>query len=272
MKSDVPTVSFAADNLSLGWAKVLLELSKPGVTRIAPLTLTITGFNNHGVAAEIPIVREAADKFLASQRTAAQGKRDIENIAWTIFPQRYWELAEGNRDVFFDLFTESFQRIQTFNPRNNKRGSYFQRLVDLNGGGQGPNQLKWLLDEYDEHPKARRTSKFQATTFDPIRDHTSAGQLEFPCLQQVSFTFDDGGMALNAFYATQQIARKGYGNYLGLSRLGAFVASQMKVRFEQLNVFVGVAKMDVGKSDPDLQELLNVVRAVTNAAPETLAA
>jgi len=76
--------------------------------------------------------------------------------------------------------------VQDFNPRNNKRGSYFQRLVDLNGEGKGPNQLKWMLNEYDTHPKSRRASKFQATTFDPARDYSSAGQLEFPCLQQVA--------------------------------------------------------------------------------------
>jgi len=118
-----------------------------------------------------------------------------------------------------------------------------------------------LLDDYREHPKARRTSKFQATTFDPARDYTAAGQLEFPCLQQVSFVFEDGALQLNAFYATQQIARKGYGNYLGLARLGAFVASQMGLSFKQLNVFVGLAKMDVAKSDPDLEALLKVVKA-----------
>jgi len=217
--------------------------------------LSVTGFDDAGVAQEIPAIRAAVDAFLD-----AQGKRDTENVAWTIFPQRDWEIAQGDREVFFEVYVESFQRVQSFNARNNRRGSYFQRLVDLNGGGRGPNQLKWLLDEYDEHPKARRTSKFQATTFDPVRDHTSAGQLEFPCLQQVSFTMEDGNLQLNAFYATQQIARKGYGNYLGLSRLGAFVASQMGLRFSQLNVFVGVAKMDVQKSDPDLVKLLGIVR------------
>lgn len=255
MKTDQSPVTIEADNLSVGWGLVLEALTKPGVSRLAPLTLSITGFNDKGVAAETPAIREAVDRFLA-----AQGKRDSENVAWTIFPQRDWEIADGDRELFFDVYIESFQRVQAFNPRNNKRGSYFQRLIDLNGEGRGPNQLKWLLDEYDQHPRARRTSKFQATTFDPVRDHSSTGQLEFPCLQQVSFTFDDGGLQLNAFYATQQIARKAYGNYLGLARLGGFVAGQMKLRFEQLNIFVGVAKMDVRKSDPDLVDLLGVVR------------
>jgi hypothetical protein len=256
MKNDGQPVALVADNLSLGWAKIMLALTQPGVTRLTPLSLTVRGFSADGTPAEISEIRDAVDIFLA-----AQSKKDTENIAFTIFPQRYWEISGGDRDAFFGLFIESFQRIQKFNPRNNKRGSYFQRLVDLNGGGKGPNQLKWMIEEYLQHPKARRTSKFQATTFDPARDYTSAGQLEFPCLQQISLVFEDDALYLNAFYATQQIARKGYGNYLGLARLGAFVAGQLGLKFEQLNVFVGVAKMDVAKSDPDLEELMEVVRA-----------
>lgn len=253
-KTDGQPVRIVADNLSLGWAKVMLELTRPGVTRLTPLTLVIRGFDTAGVAAEVLEIRTAVDAFLD-----AQGKRDTENVAWTIFPQRYWEISGGDREAFFNLFIESFQRVQDFNPRNNRRGSYFQRLVDLNGNGKGPNQLKWMLDDYETHPKARRTSKFQATTFDPARDHSSTSLLEFPCLQQVSFTFDDGGLHLNAFYATQQIARKAYGNYLGLARLGGFMANQMKLRFEQLNVFVGMAQMDVTKSHPDVVALMHVV-------------
>lgn len=260
-KTDGQPVTIVADNLSLGWAKVMLELTRPGVTRITPLTLVIRGFDAAGVAAEIPEIRTAVDTFLE-----AQEKRDTENVAWTIFPQRYWEISGGDREAFFELFIESFERVQDFNPRNNRRGSYFQRLVDLKGNGKGRNQLKWMLDQYHEHPQSRRRSKFQATTFDPDRDYSSAGQLEFPCLQQVSFTFDDSFLHLNAFYATQQVARKGYGNYLGLSRLGAFMADQMGLRFEQLNVFVGQAQKDVKNSDPDMALLLQVAKRHADGA------
>ena len=117
-----------------------------------------------------------------------------------------------------------------------------------------------MISQYLNNPGSRRRSKFQATTFDPARDHSATGQLEFPCFQQISFTFDDGELRLNAFYATQQIARKAYGNYLGLARLGRFVAGEMGLSFVQLNVFVGMAKMDVAKSDPDLKRLMRSVR------------
>jgi hypothetical protein len=78
---------------------------------------------------------------------------------------------------------------------------------------------------------------------------------------------------LNAFYATQQIVHKGYGNYLGLCRLGAFMAHEMGRRFVRLNVFVGVAKMDkIRKSNPNFQTLLGVTRAELATASRLKAA
>ena len=251
-----------ASNLSLGWSAVLDRLAQPGVDAISPLSLSITGFDENGVATEVPAVRAALDELLS-----AKDKREVENVAWTIFPQRYWMMAQGDRAAFFDIFREAFPRIQELNPQNNKRGSYFQRMVDFEGGGKGFNQLAWILDEYDRNPSGRR-SKWQATTFDPYRDMLTTAQLEFPCLQQVSFTFSgDDGLVVNAFYATQQIVHKGYGNYLGLARLGAFMASQMHRRLERLNVFVGIAKMDkIGKTDGDFAKMLATVRAELAAA------
>jgi hypothetical protein len=262
-KTAVPEMIVAA-NLSLGWAAVLDRLAQPGVDAISPLTLSITGFDEHGVAAEVPIIRSAIDDLLK-----AKGARNVENVAWTIFPERYWRMSAGDREAFFEMFREAFPRIQEFNPQNNRRGSYFQRMVDFEGGAKGFNQLKWILDEYDRNPNGRR-SKWQATTFDPHRDISTTALLEFPCLQQVSFTFSgEDGLVVNAFYATQQLAHKGYGNYLGLTRLGSFMASQMRRRLERLNVFVGIAKMDkIGKTDTDFTKLLGIIRAELAAARE----
>lgn len=254
--------TITASNLSLGWAAVLDRLAQPGVDAISPLSLSITGFDDNGAAIEVPAIRAAIDALLSTK-----DKREVENVAWTIFPQRYWVMAQGGRTAFFEMFREAFPRIQEFNPQNNKRGSYFQRMVDFEGGGKGFNQLAWILDEYDRNPSGRR-SKWQATTFDPYRDMLTTAQLEFPCLQQVSFTFSGtNGLVVNAFYATQQIVHKGYGNYLGLARLGAFMASQMHRRIERLNIFVGIAKMDkIGKTDGDFAEMLTTVRAELTAA------
>jgi hypothetical protein len=258
----------SADNLSLGWAQVLETLVTRSGGEISPLTLSIVGFDNAGVAQENPAIRTALDALLV-----AEGKREVENVAFTIFPERYWALAGKDRKAFFQLYKDAFARIQDFNPQNNRRGSYFQRLVDLAGDGKGPDQLEWILTQYAKRPGGRR-SMWQATTYDPARDQSTTAQLEFPCLQQVSFTFTgQNGLVLNAFYATQQIVHKGYGNYLGLCQLGAFMAHEMGRKFARLNVFVGVAKMDkIRKSNPNFQALLAVTRAELAAAGRLKAA
>lgn len=110
---------------------------------------------------------------------------------------------------------------------------------------------------------------FQASIFDPERDHVPDAQLPFPCLQHVSFVPQDHNLMLNAFYATQQIFEKAYGNYLGLCRLGDFMAREMGLTFERMNCFVGVAKLDtISKSDESLtflkQAALNALQPTTD--------
>src|SRR5436190_7836343 len=119
-KAAVPE-TIVANNLSLGWAAVLDRLAQPGVDAVSPLTLSITGFDENGVAAEVPTIRNAIDDLLK-----AKGARDVENVAWTIFPERYWRMSAGDREAFFETFREAFLRVQEFNPHNNRRGSYFQ--------------------------------------------------------------------------------------------------------------------------------------------------
>jgi hypothetical protein len=63
-------------------------------------------------------------------------------------------------------------------------------------------------------------------------------------LQHVSFVPNDGGLIINSFYATQQVFEKAYGNYLGLCRLGHFMASEMHLTLERMNCVIGVEKLD----------------------------
>ena len=68
---------------------------------------------------------------------------------------------------------------------------------------------------------------------------------------------------LNAFYATQYIFEKAYGNYLGLAHLGRFMAHELDMDFARLNVTVGVAKIgQIAKSDPVIQPLVDVCQRV----------
>jgi len=201
-------------------------------------------------------VRDALDAVLAEM-----DYWDVETVAFTIFPERYWELAGGDRVKLFAIYRDAFPRIQAMNPRNNRRGLYFERLTMYGRGPCGGNQLEWIISEHNARTRVRR-SKLQATTFDPGRDHVPDAQLGFPCLQHVSFVTTRVGLVVNAFYATQQVFDKAYGNYLGLAQLGAFMAHEMGISLVRLNVNVGVAKLErVTKTDIRLAALIRATRA-----------
>ena len=78
------------------------------------------------------------------------------------------------------------------------------------------------------------------------------------------------GLVVNAFYATQQLFDKAYGNYLGLAQLGAFMAHELKTPLARLNVMVGVAKLErISKTDLALKPLLEAARACVAPARVT---
>ena len=88
--------------------------------------------------------------------------------------------------------------------------------------------------------------QLQAATFDPMRDITTSGQPSFPCLQHLAFNTDikSRSLEITAFYATQQLFVKAYGNWLGLCRLGDFIANQSGLKLTRFTCFANVQKMD----------------------------
>lgn len=253
------------NNLSRAWSRLLLGILDGAGAEVSPLVLSVTGFDDKGVVSEDPAVRQAVDQLLKRK-----GRLKVEDVAFTIFPQRLWEMSRGDRTRLFTLYRTTFPRWQAMNKKANGRGLYFERMVMYGRGPCDGNQLEWILSQYGSRAGVRR-SMLQATTFDPGRDHVASAQLGFPCLQQVSFEPTTAGLVVNAFYATQQIFDKAYGNYLGLAQLGAFMAHEMDMPLARLNVMVGVAKLErITKSDVDFAPLVAAAQALVSgpvAAP-----
>ena len=246
------------DNLGRAWSRLLLRVLEGSGTEIALLVLSLTGFGEKGTVPEDASVRQALDHLL--ERKA---RFKVNAIAFTIFPQRLWTMSRGDRSCLFALYRATVPRWKAMNKKANGRGLYFERLVNYGRGPVDGNQLEWILSQYNARKGVRR-SLLQATTFDPDRDHVASAQLGFPCLQQVSFEPTTEGLVVSAFYATQQIFDKAYGNYLGLAQLGAFMAHEMGMPLARLNVMVGVAKLErIAKSDPDLAPLVAAAKALT---------
>jgi hypothetical protein len=245
-----------AKSVSEAYSRVLLHIVDHPGKEIAPLVLTISGFGDGYDIPEDMKVRSTLDALLV-----AKGKIDVEDVAYTIFPQRLWTMAQGNRVKLFQFYRMAFPFYRAKNPKANGRGLYFERLMMFGRGPCDGNQLEWILSQHDNRPGVRR-SMWQATTFDPGRDHNATAQLPFPCLQHVTFVPTKAGLVANAFYATQQLFDKAYGNYLGLAQLAAFMAHEMDLPLARLNVTIGVAKLErIIKTDLALRPLIDAARA-----------
>lgn len=260
-KNPEPLV-IAAKSVSEAYSRVLLHiLDHPG-KEIAPLVLTVDGFDEGFDIPEDSLIRAALDSLLKSK-----GYIDVEDIAYTIFPQRLWTMAQGDRGRLFEFYRMAFPAYRARNPKLNGRGLYFERLMMFGRGPCEGNQLEWILSQYESRSGVRR-SMWQATTFDPERDHNASAQLGFPCLQHVSFVPTKAGLVANAFYATQQLFDKAYGNYLGLAQLAAFMAHEMKIPLARLNVTIGVAKLErITKTDSALKPLIEAARSCIAPPP-----
>lgn len=214
-------------NLSRAWSKAFLRiLDNPG-TSISPLVVNITGFDSVGDPEEDSIVRGALDACLRTR-----GDPDVATVAWTIFPKSLWRLVHQDRQRLYDLYEKTVPRYQTMNRAKNGRGLYFERLIAFDDKQpEKSNQLEWIIRQHGSRTGVR-TSMLQAAVFDPRRDHVASAQLPFPCLQHVSLVTNGSSLSLNAFYATQQIFDKAYGNWLGLCHLGQFMAHEMGLVLE----------------------------------------
>jgi hypothetical protein len=253
-----------SDNLSFAWAQAFLHIMDNPGKEIAPLLVSVGGFAD-GHPNEDLAIKNALDGSLE-----ASSNQKVETVANTIFPESLWKLSGGNRHKLYEFYLATLPRLKALDKTKNRRGLYFERLIAFDEKAKNRNQLEHIISGYNsahqEHRGVRKTM-LQASVFDPRRDHLSVPRLGFPCLQHITFVPNGAELTLNAFYATQLIFEKAYGNYLGLCRLGRFMAHEMDLTFSRLNCFIGVEKLnsDVKKIHPVLKPLIKIARARLDA-------
>lgn len=165
----------------------------------------------------------------------------IDTVAGTIFPYYLWN-PEGPRQQLYERYFRILPRIR----KHNKLGVYFERLISYPGAKdqRGFNQLEHIITTYR---KGRRRSALQASILDPVKDLSSEAWFrEFPCMNQVGFlpNTHDGSLTVVAYYPMQYLFRRAYGNYLGLIRLGSFMAHEMGFTCTTLVCVAGIAKIE----------------------------
>jgi thymidylate synthase len=231
-------------NLSLAWAEAFLALMQPGCTEITPLAVTVR-ISDGGNIDEHEGIRQLIDNALADHKSSCN------TVANTIFPKSLWN-PKRDRTLLYERYLKyAWPRVRKC--QANYRGTYFHRLVAFDNGNDEPvNQLEHVIRTWQKGN--HRHSALQLSVFDPRRDHTDCRQMGFPCLHQVCFTplgtNGRAGLAVTGFYATQHILEKAYGNYLGLSRLGHFVAHETNLRLVRMTCIAASGRLgNVEKKD-----------------------
>lgn len=224
-------------NLSIAWAEAFLALMAPGSTGVDPLLVTATGIDG-GRIQEHEDIRRMLDESLAPHNSSCR------TVANTVFPESLWNPLQ-EREMLYDRYNNhAWPRVKKC--AANHRGTYFRRLIAFGTENEEPvNQLEHVIKTW--HKGNHRHSALQLSVFDPRRDHTDCRQMGFPCLHQVCFTplgaNGSQGLAVTGFYATQHIYEKAYGNYLGLCRLGHFVAHEMNLRLVRMTCIAATARL-----------------------------
>ena len=233
-------LNISSDNVSAAWGRAILHLISPGVDEVSPLVLTVHLRANSSFERET--VRKAFDDAILNLRSRHRKLQPCNTVANTIFPHSMWNPNDPDAAKVFDRFENAWPRIQRC--ALNRRGSYFRRMTAFRArnGDKPVNQLKHVIDTY--RGGNHRRSALQAAIFDPALDHNDSPRQLFPCLHQVAFTpVANEGLAITGFYATQYVFDRGYGNYLGLCRLGAFMAKHMGLQLVRMTCVASVAKL-----------------------------
>ena len=226
-------------DMSIAWAKAIQTITAKGRTEFAPLIVAMTGFDDDGNPQESRDIRQILDRLLE-----AEGKQTVETVAGTIFPQQMWN-RNADRSQLFKRYRLIVPRLRTASPKN-KHGIYFERMT-TGGPEDHPNQLDFVIGAYQSRDGVRR-SMFQIGIFNPVEDLTNSALRGFPCLQHVTFAPVGNTLSVNAFYATQYMFERAYGNYLGICRLGKFVAHEMGLTLNRVTCYSGIAMCDIAKA------------------------
>jgi hypothetical protein len=204
-------------------------------------------------------VRDAADALLT-----AMGRPSVRTVANTIFPQAMAAVSRDSTQLA-ERYTAAYSIIRGLD-KGNMYGTYFGRLVAYPRGENAQDQLTPLINKLRRElavtaPKTARYEVGIAAPEDVANDDGDVGAgggdlqvyipgqdnraLAFPCLSSCSFQLDGDRLHLAAMYRSQFLVQRGYGNYLGLANLQAYIAGEAGLTPGRLTVLAGRARADV---------------------------
>jgi thymidylate synthase len=234
---------FRNTNLSDLVVDIFCEFQNISGKEIPGLSITIEGFDNDHNVYEDYETRKVIDKALK-----VKGMLPISTVANTIFPINLWN-PDRDRSELFKRYLNVLPKIRKC-PQN-VYGVYFERMINYDDNGF--NQLDKIVEFYQS--ENHRRSAFQVSIWDPIRDMVNTRMRGFPCMQHLVFSCVQNRLIVIAFYATQYIFERAYGNFLGICNLGKFLSHELGIPLYQVKCYVGVEQLSISKSS--LKEIID---------------
>jgi hypothetical protein len=266
------------ENISAAWLAALARLMEEDEGKAIHLAVCIRRPDE----AEDAGIRGALDGFIEKARKRKPRLWPVSTVANTIFPAAFYQpQVEDPRSRLYELHGKA-QRIQARMGRDSE--SYFNRLVAYPVPGCDPfNQLEYIVERLIKQRKPRKggrggplSSAYEAGLSVPDggdlriqapgQDRNTMG---FPCLSHISFTLACDRLNLAALYRNQYFVARAYGNYLGLARIGRFVAREVGVELGEIVCLATHADAeygDFGKSA--IEQLLQTARDASELAGE----
>jgi thymidylate synthase len=229
--SDNVNVILGSD-LSSAWAKVFCKVYEHTNSEISPLLVTFP-------YTDLASIEQSSIYMNLDEELLLHKSNSINTIANTIFPISLWN-SNKNRKILFERYQKNLRHI--LKDRRNSKGVYFQRLIAFQTNDAEPvNQLEHIITTWNGNN--HRRSALQAQIFNPYTDHSHARILGFPCLDQIVFNVTGNTLKITGVYAMQYIFDKALGNYLGLARLGKFMAHEMNLELSEISCIACTAKL-----------------------------
>jgi thymidylate synthase len=221
-----------ADNLSEAWLAAAKWLIGQPHGKAVNLNVVFT----QGSTEVLPLRRDL-DDFLAKVEDS-KNVYGVETVANTIFPQGLYHphLGERARTHLYRLYALS---MEAHRRRPRDRDTYFNRLVSYPGSSKATfNQLDHVIDRLASQMRecipGPHSSAYEIGLSDPLTDEfriqvpgADRNFYGFPCLSHISLTLERPRLHLTATYRNQFYVARAYGNYLGLARLGEFIAAEI---------------------------------------------
>jgi hypothetical protein len=229
------TTMISGNNISDAWCKAYNMVYKHTHGEISPLLVSFPILGVDTIESD-PIYQ------IVNEELQKNNQNSIHTTANTIFPVSLWN-PKRERLFLYERYNKNLIHIRK-DPAN-RRGIYFERLISYGSSETKVNQLEHIITTWLDGN--HRRSALQAQIFDPYHDHVNSRMLGFPCLDQIIFSpmggESDNGLKVTGVYAMQYIFEKAFGNYLGLARLGKFMAHEMKMVLKEVTCIACTVKL-----------------------------